>query len=74
MSWRLGKQYQLKVTKRFAALESLSDSEDINRDWKNIKENTKILAKKSLGLYELKQHKPWFDEEYLRFFRSQEAC
>ena len=38
---------------------------DINRAWENIKENNKTSAKKSLGLYELKQHKPWFDEEYL---------
>jgi hypothetical protein len=27
-----------------------------------IRENIKTLAKKSLGVYELKQHKPWFDE------------
>ena len=33
-----------------------------------MKENIKISAKGSLGLYELKQHKPWFDEESLRFF------
>ena len=26
----------------------------------------KMSAKKSLVLYELKQHKPWFDEECLR--------
>jgi hypothetical protein len=33
----------------------------------NIKENIKTAAKNSLGLCELKQHKPWFDEEFLRF-------
>jgi dsDNA-specific endonuclease/ATPase MutS2 len=44
-----------------------SDSEDINRAWENIKENTKTSATENLGLYELKQHKPWFDEERLRF-------
>ena len=33
----------------------------------NIKENTKTSAKESLGLYEVKQHKPWFDEECLHF-------
>jgi len=42
-------------------LENLSDCEDINRVWENIKENIKISAKRSLGIYELKQHKPWFD-------------
>jgi hypothetical protein len=27
-----------------------------------IKENIKILAKENLGYFELKKHKPWFDE------------
>jgi len=27
----------------------------------------KTLDKESLGLYELKQHKPWFDEKCLGF-------
>jgi dsDNA-specific endonuclease/ATPase MutS2 len=48
-------------------LENLSDGEDINRIWKNIKENIKTSAKDSLGLHELKQHKPWFDEERCYF-------
>ena len=61
------KQYQTEITNRFAALENLSDDEDINRVWENIKENIKTSAKESLGLYELKQHKPWFDEECLGF-------
>jgi len=47
---------------RFAALENLSDGEDINRAWENIKENIKTSAKGSLGRHKLKQHKPWFDE------------
>jgi hypothetical protein len=50
-----------------AALEPLSDEKDINRAWKNIKENIKTLAKESLGLQELNQHKPWLDEECLGF-------
>jgi hypothetical protein len=45
----------------------LTDSEDINRAWRNIKENFKTSAKASLGLYELKQHKPWFCEECSQF-------
>jgi hypothetical protein len=28
-----------------------------------IRENIKISAKESLGYYELRKHKPWFDEE-----------
>jgi len=43
-------------------LENLSDDVDINRAWKNIKENIKTSAKESLGLRELKQYKPWFDK------------
>jgi len=36
------KQYQIKFSNRFAALENLIDTEDINRAWENIKENIKI--------------------------------
>ena len=39
--------------------------EEINKAWENIKENIKTSAKESQGLRELKQHKPWFDEECL---------
>jgi len=59
------KQFQIEITNRFAALGNLTDDENINRAWENIKENIKISAKESLGLQELKQHKPWFDEECL---------
>jgi len=48
-------------------LENLSDCEDINRAWENVKENIKTSAKESLGLHELKQNKPWFDEKCLGF-------
>jgi len=61
------KQYQIEITNRFAALENLNDNEDINRAWESIKEYIKTLTKESLGLQELKQHKPWFDEEGLGF-------
>jgi hypothetical protein len=56
------KQYHIKISKSFAALENLNDSEDKNRAWQNIKENIQISAKESLGLYEWKQHNPWFYE------------
>jgi len=71
MSWRI--EYQIEMTKRFATLENLSDDEDINRVWENIKKNIKTSAKDSLGLHELRQHKPCFDEEYLGLFRSKTA-
>jgi len=48
-------------------LENLNDSENINRAWENIKDTLKISAKESVGLYEWKQHKPWFDEECSQF-------
>jgi hypothetical protein len=48
-------------------LENLNVSEDINRAWENIQDSIKISAKESLGLYERKQHKPWFDEECSKF-------
>jgi hypothetical protein len=44
-------------------LENLNDVEDTHRTGENIKQNIKTLVKGSLGLYESKQHKPWFDEE-----------
>jgi len=70
------KQYQTEITSRFAALENLSDGDDINRTWENIKENIKISAKESLRLHKLKQHKPWFDKECLGFLdqRSRLKC
>jgi len=48
-------------------LEKLNVGEDVHRAWENIKENIKTSAKESLDLYELKQHKPWFDTECLDF-------
>jgi len=44
------KQYQIKISNRFAAVENLNDSEDINRVWKNIKKNIKTSVKEGLGL------------------------
>ena len=51
-------------------MENLCDDKDINRAWENIKENIKTSAKESLVLHELKQHKPWFDEECLGFLEQ----
>ena len=58
------------IPNRFAALENLTDSKDINRAWGNIEENIKTSAKDSLGLHELKQHNPWFDERCARFLNQ----
>jgi hypothetical protein len=56
-------QYHVEVTNRFAVLEDLDAEVEIKSAWETIKENIKILAKESLGYFESKKHKPWFDEE-----------
>jgi hypothetical protein len=43
-------------------LETLDDNMDINGDWKD-RANIKISSKDSLGHYELKHQKLWFDNE-----------
>jgi len=59
------KQYHTDITNRFAVFENLRGSKDINRTWENIKEKVSTSAKRSLCLYAMKQHKPWFDDECL---------
>jgi hypothetical protein len=44
-------------------LENFDDDVDINMAWELTRETIEASFTKSLGLYELKQHKPWFDEE-----------
>ena len=52
------KQYHIKISNMVSAFENLNVSEDINRAWEKIKENTKTPTEESLGLYELKKLKP----------------
>jgi hypothetical protein len=59
------KHYRIDITNRFAALENVSEDEDINRAWESIKENIKTSATESVDMHERKQHKPWFDEDCL---------
>ena len=47
----VSKQYQIEITSRFAALEDVSEDEDINRAWESIKENIKTSVKESLCLH-----------------------
>ena len=49
-------QYEIKISKGLAALKNLSDNEDINRAWENIK-RMKTSAKLNICVYELKQQK-----------------
>jgi hypothetical protein len=41
-------QYEVIVTNKFAALENLEDSGDINSAWVNIRENIRISAQESV--------------------------
>jgi len=58
------KQYQVKISNRFAALENLDDDDDddddvdINRIWESIIKNMRASATVSLGYCVMKQHKP----------------
>jgi hypothetical protein len=56
-------QFHVEVSNRFAALEDLDAEVEINSAWETIKENIQISAKESLCYFEMKKHKPWFDEE-----------
>jgi hypothetical protein len=55
-------QFRVEVSNRIAALEDLDTKVEINSAWETIRENITISAKESLGYFELKKHKPWFDE------------
>jgi hypothetical protein len=52
----------IQVSNRFAALEHLDAEVKINSASVTIRENINISAKENLGYYELKKHKPWFNE------------
>jgi hypothetical protein len=66
-------KYQIEITNRFATLENLY-VEDLNKVWENIKKNIKTSAKESLGLHEWKQHKLWFDKEYVDFLNQRKQA
>jgi hypothetical protein len=69
-------QFRVKVSNRFAALEDLNTEVEINSAWETIRENIKISAKDSLGYYDLKKHKAWFDEGCSKLLdqRKQAKC
>jgi DNA repair ATPase RecN len=56
-------KYQVEISNRFAALQSLDESFDINSAWESIRENIKTSAKDNLGYQKLKHNKPWFGDE-----------
>jgi hypothetical protein len=57
-------QYHIEISNWVAILENLQTEVDINRVWESIRENITISAEESLGYYELKKYKPWFDKGY----------
>jgi hypothetical protein len=58
-----GQREGLAVSNTYAALEDLNTEVEINSAWEMIGENIKISAKESLGYFELKKHKLWFEKE-----------
>ena len=60
-------QYRIEITSRFATLGNLNGDENVNRSWENIEKNIQTSEKESLCLHEMKQNKPWFDDECLCF-------
>jgi hypothetical protein len=56
-------EYQVEISNRFAALEILDESFDINNACESIRENIKTSAKDNVGYHRLKHNKPWFDDE-----------
>ncbi|KAJ4438077.1 hypothetical protein ANN_14016 [Periplaneta americana] len=58
--------YQVEISNRFVTLGSSDEVEkelDVNSVWENIRDNIKIAAEQSIGYYETKKKKPWFDED-----------
>jgi hypothetical protein len=49
-------KYQVEISNRFSALESLDESFDINNAWESIRENIKTSAKDNLGYQKLKHN------------------
>jgi hypothetical protein len=61
IEWK--EMYRVEVSSMFAALVNLGTEADINSVWETIRENIKIYLQDKL-CYQLKKHKPWFDEGY----------
>jgi hypothetical protein len=55
-------KFHVEVSNSFAALEDLDAVVEINSAWEMTGENINISAKVSVGYFELKKHKPWFNE------------
>jgi hypothetical protein len=49
-------------------LDNLDGEVNIDRGWETLRANINISAQESLFYYELKKHKPWFDEGCSKLF------
>jgi hypothetical protein len=65
--------YHTEVSNKFAALGNLVVDVEINSARETIRENTKIVSKESLGYYELRKHKLWFDKKMIKIIRTKET-
>jgi hypothetical protein len=66
-------KYGVEISNRFSALEDLDAEVEIYYVWETIRENMKIPTKESLYCYELKKHKPWFDEGCSKLYQRKHA-
>jgi sorting nexin-29 len=67
-------KYQVEISNRFAVLESLDESFDINNAWESIRENIKTSAEDNLGYQRLKQNKPCFEDECSKLIDQQKQA
>jgi hypothetical protein len=62
MRERVKSNFTLGFQTGLELLEDLGAEVEINSAWETIKEKIKISAKEGLGYFEMKKHKPWFNE------------
>jgi hypothetical protein len=55
-------------------LEDLDAEVETNSAWEKIRGNINISARESLGYYELRKHKPWFEEGCSRLLNQRKRA
>jgi hypothetical protein len=62
-------QYRVENSNRSAVLENLHAAVHINKAWETtIRVYIKISTRQNLCCYEMKKHKPWFEERCSKLF------
>jgi hypothetical protein len=64
-------KYQVELSNRFAASETLDENFYINNVWEIVRKNIKTTAKSNLGYQKLKHNKPWFDNECSKLIKME---